>query len=839
MPLPILLSFALALPQGPSPELPSDPFELNTGTDAGTWVFRAPIPGGGAFVTPQGELVYSQLDGCDGAWSMVERFVGGGAQAVGEGETGSTVSRFVGTDPGAWTEAAPTFARVDLGRVWPGIRVDLAARERNVEKRFHVQPGASCDTIRIEVVGAKSLALDAQGGLVARSGAGELAFTAPIAWQEREGLREPVSVRYRIDGTSYTFEVGDYDRSRGLVIDPLIQSTYVGGTGIDAVNTMAVDAANGCVYVGGTTTSVNFPGVAGGAQTSIGTVNSCGFVARFSLDLKVRLQATYIGGVGDTSVEDLAIAPTAVYACGTTGSNNFPGVAAGVDPTFAFWSEGFVARFNLGLTSLLSSTYLGGTETAFVEQANSLLIEPGTGNVFVTGSTNASNFPGASGTANTIVRAQDAFIARLDPTLQGSLLTCFAGGTNNDSGQAIARDAATGHIFIAGNTSSTDLRTLTTLAGGAIPTASFNASTWDDVFVLSIQPTLATFVASSFLPSFTVEFAEDLLIDGAGNVFVAGEQNSSFTFPGLAGSAQPAHAGSDDAYVARFNSSLTSLFRTTYFGGNLEEWGMSLALHPSGDIVLCGASNSPTLPAMASGTIPVKPATFDDGFLVRLAPTLASFSGGTFWGEWSQSTRASAVAIHPANGNIYVAGITAATNFPGRVGGAQATFGGGQDGIVTLFDGALSGPPPGPMSYCTAGTSTHGCQALITANANPSATLGTPCTVTVSQIEGQVSCIVFYSNAGRMAAPWCGSGPSYLCVPSPRARTPTQNTGGTNGGCDGSILVDWNAWAAAHPASLGLPMFVGEVLDFQAWYRDSGACMTTSLSNAVELTVGP
>ena len=96
MPLPILLSFALALPQGPSPELPSDPFELNTGPDASAWVFRAPIPGGGAFVTPQGELVYSQLDGCDGAWSMVERFVGGGAQAVGEGETGSTVSRFVG-----------------------------------------------------------------------------------------------------------------------------------------------------------------------------------------------------------------------------------------------------------------------------------------------------------------------------------------------------------------------------------------------------------------------------------------------------------------------------------------------------------------------------------------------------------------------------------------------------------------------------------------------------------------------------------------------------------------------------------------------------------------------
>jgi hypothetical protein len=141
--------------------------------------------------------------------------------------------------------------------------------------------------------------------------------------------------------------------------------------------------------------------------------------------------------------------------------------------------------------------------------------------------------------------------------------------------------------------------------------------------------------------------------------------------------------------------------------------------------------------------------------------------------------------------------------------------------------------------YCTSGTTTNGCAATINASANPRVNHASACTVTVSNVEGMKTGIIFYALMS-LPQPWCVSGgTSFLCVKPPTMRTGPQSSGGATGACNGQMVLDWNAFQLANPTALGAPWMTGEKAFVQGWFRDPPACKTTSLSNAVELTYQP
>jgi len=145
--------------------------------------------------------------------------------------------------------------------------------------------------------------------------------------------------------------------------------------------------------------------------------------------------------------------------------------------------------------------------------------------------------------------------------------------------------------------------------------------------------------------------------------------------------------------------------------------------------------------------------------------------------------------------------------------------------------------PAGPQSYCTAGTTTNGCNATISASANPSASFANGCTLAVSNVEGAKTGLIFYSVSGSTSAPWNGA--SFLCVKAPTQRTPAQSSGGVAGTCGGVLLLDWNAFQLANPGALGNPFAAGAKVWAQGWFRDPPAPKTTNLTDAVELTYVP
>lgn len=145
-----------------------------------------------------------------------------------------------------------------------------------------------------------------------------------------------------------------------------------------------------------------------------------------------------------------------------------------------------------------------------------------------------------------------------------------------------------------------------------------------------------------------------------------------------------------------------------------------------------------------------------------------------------------------------------------------------------------------PTVYCTAGTSTGGCVAQISASANPNVAHSAPCLLSVTGVEGQRTGVIFYGIAKRMQS-WCaqGGGSSFLCVKVPLQRLSPQNSGGTFGACDGAYSIDWNSFQLASPTMLGAPWIASQKTFVQAWFHDPQSCKTSALSDAVELTYLP
>ena len=145
--------------------------------------------------------------------------------------------------------------------------------------------------------GARRLATDRTGALLVRTDGLRVSFSAPEAFQQRDGARRLVPVAYTLEGSTYGFRLGSHDPGLPVVIDPVLQSTYIGGGEADLVNAIVVHPSTGEVLVAGTTFSADLPRAAGGARGVSGGAAEA-FVARFDGSLTTLLQVTYLGGSG-------------------------------------------------------------------------------------------------------------------------------------------------------------------------------------------------------------------------------------------------------------------------------------------------------------------------------------------------------------------------------------------------------------------------------------------------------------------------------------------------------------------------------------------------------------
>jgi uncharacterized repeat protein (TIGR02543 family) len=677
-------------------------------------LFSAPGYFGNTWITKDGELLHvavkqeeckdktEKAHTCPSkSWVISERWVGGKVQAIkGEEELQTKVSYFVGNDSSKHKTNLPTYRYVSLGEVWSGIEVKLKATQKTVEKLFYVKPGADPSKIVVQVDGAKGLKLSKDGEIIIKTGLGDLKLSKPIAWQEKDGKKLPVEVSYKLIGKNrYSFEVAKADPSLPIVIDPILQATYLGGSGWDRAFALAIHPTTGEVYVAGWTQSTNFPGTSGGARDS-NSGRADAFVARLNSNLTSIIKSTYLGGSNWDYAYTLAIGPAPnyyVYVAGETDSFDFPRTSGGAqerrgDPGNAY--DGFVARLSADLTDLLQATYIGGN---LADEVVALAIHPFTGEVYAAGRTDSSNFPYTGGGAQPSFAGGtwgDFFVTRLNADLTQFLQSTYLGGSRSEWASDLAIHPFTGEVYVAGYTNSPSLPGI---SGGAQQT--YGGGTYYDGFVARLRPDLRTgaILQSTYLGGNNEDMAYALAIHPiSGDVYVAGETWST-NFPGTSGGARQTHSGGyRDGFVVRLNSNLTSIIKSTYLGGSDGDYAFALAIHPTtGEVYVAGETYSTNFPGTSGGAQETYGGN-GDGFVVRLNRDLTQILQSTYLGGGCFD-RVINLVIHPTTRDVYVVGWTVSTNFPTTPGVAQETYGGGtSDAIVAKLSADLAA---GASSY--------------------------------------------------------------------------------------------------------------------------------------------
>jgi uncharacterized repeat protein (TIGR02543 family) len=640
-------------------------------------LFSAPGYFGTTWITKDGQLVHTAVKGKE-SWVISERWMGGKVQAITpEEELPTKVSFFVGNDPSKHKTNLPTYRYVSLGEVWSGIEVKLKATQKTVEKLFYVQPGADPSKIVVEVDGAKGLKLSKDGEIIIQTGLGELKLSKPVAWQEKDGKRLPVEVSYKLIGKNrYSFEVAKADPSLPIVIDPILQATYLGTGAEDRATAIAINPRTGNVYV------------AGWAGPFAGSGRDA-FVVMLNPDLTRIIKEIFLGGYRDDYAYALAIHPTTgdVYVAGETKSEDLPATSGSAQPrpgrhpvAVGSIRDGFISRLNSDLTQIIQSTYLGGWGD---DRINAIAIHPQTGDVYVAGYTESINFPATSGGAQANRDGLwDAFVSRLSPDLKNIIQSTYLGGLRNDFAYALTIHPQTGEVYVAGYTYSPDFPGTT---------GRDSSRTDSDVFVARFRPDLQTgaLLKATYLGGSGWDETKAIAIHPAtGDVYVAGT-TSSTDFPRTSGSAQPSFGGGEyDTFVARLNSSLTQILQSTYLGGSHRDYPKALAIHPTtGDIYVVGGTMSTDFPATAGGVQASKGGLWD-AFVSRLNKDLTQILQSTYLGG-VYSDDAAAIAIHPTTGDVYVAGDTSSPDFPRTVGGAQETYRGRGDAFVARITADL------------------------------------------------------------------------------------------------------------------------------------------------------
>src|ERR1043166_7824551 len=396
------------------------------------------------------------------------RLVGANPQAriTGVNELSGRVNYFIGSDPNKWLSNVPIFARVRYEDVYHGVDLVYYGDQGQVEYDFLVEPGANPDIIALEFEGANQIELDANGELIAQLNGGPVRWRKPIVYQDIDGQRRKIEATYRLkNGHTFGFQVGDYDSSKPLIIDPALSySTYLGGTSDDAAHAIAVDS-NGYAYIAGDTSSSDFP-----KKNPINSNSNLGgftdaFVTKLGPTGTNLIFSTYLGGNGFDSAHAIAVdKATNVYVVGYTDSsttfptkNPYQNSRPGDDGVF-------LSKLDPSGSSLLYSTYFGGS----VDQAAYSVTADTNGNAFVTGDTMSSDFPVRNafqskygGTFTNLFVPLDAFVAKFDTKVttgngDASLVySTYLGGNDDDSGQAITVDTS-GNAYITGYSYSTN-----------------------------------------------------------------------------------------------------------------------------------------------------------------------------------------------------------------------------------------------------------------------------------------------------------------------------------------------------------------------------------------------
>ena len=653
-------------------------FQPNIGQASPAISYLARGPGYSVGLTSTSAIVDLQNSSSSGSQILDVRLVGAeiAAQGLSQDQLPGVANYLIGNNPADWHTNVPTYGQVSYQNVYRGIDLVYHGNQGQLEYDFVVNPGSNSGAIRLSISGAQFLTLDAQGDLLVHIAGGVLTEEAPTVYQTIDGVLHAVAGRYVIEnGNQIGFAVGAYDVSKPLVIDPVLQySTYIGGTGGDEGRAITLDAS-GDAYIVGDTSSTDFPTAGNPVIGTLPAQATDAYISKLNADGSALLYSTYLGGTVSTQsmlagASGIAIdASGDAFVTGLTFYSDFPTAGNPAQRTLRGMQNAFVAELNPTGSSLVYSTYLGGSSS---DAAYRIAVDS-SGDAYVVGAAISSDFPTLNALQPTAPSGA-AFVTKLSGTGQLVYSTYLGGKT--DFADDVAVDS-TGAVYVTGGTFSSTFPT----AGQPFQSTLKGI---ENVFVSKIDAAGTALVYSTYLGGHAPDAARAIALDSAGDAYVAGSTSSS-DFPTAGTPFQGSHSSGTNGFVSKLNPGGSALLYSTYLGGSSGDTNLyALAVDAAGDAYVTGgtfASNFPT-----AGNAPQRTYAGGESAVVvsKLNPQGSALLYSTFLGNPSGNDQEDGFGIAVgSSGNAYVTGDTQSTVFPTNTGVVQPENRGGGDGFVT------------------------------------------------------------------------------------------------------------------------------------------------------------
>jgi hypothetical protein len=642
--------------------------------------FVYPMPSGGPKYGPVAGDTLEQrreIPETSEVFALKMKFIGANERSEfsAEDEIEGKRNYFKGSDQSKWITDVQRYSRVRVSGVYRGIGMAwYESATGELEYDLVVGPGADTEQIKLEFDGADRISVDDGGDLVIETLAGAVRHKKPVVYQWQDGAKHAVEGAYAVSDRQVGFVLGDYDRSKTLVIDPIPAppitfSTYLGGSETDWPKDIKVDSANK-VYVAGYTYSADFPITSGVNPASMDA-----FLTKLNANASAIVYSVLIGGSQGDSASALAIDDDGnAYLTGDTGSSDFPTALFTYDSVLGGTVDSFIMKIGPSGSTILRSTYIGGTD---VENSYDLAIDS-EGSAYIAGVTESSNFPTTAGTYDpTRGGDSDVFVTKLNPSGLSLAYSTFLGGISDfETAHSITVDSL-GRAYVAGMAHT-----------GTFPVTPGSFSTVhetspSDCFVTKFNSSGSALVYSTLIGGDNYEVAHSIAIDSSGNAYITGYTWSE-NYPVTFGAFDQSFDSTGATFVTKLNSAGSNLTYSTYLEG--EDGfavGEGIVLDSSNSIFLTGRTSSTTFPTH----LPYDSTHngHSDVFLAKLnASPFSSLRASTYVGG-SGNDQAEGIAVNYL-GDAYVAAYTQSTDFPTTFGVIDRTHNGGSDAVIFRYD---------------------------------------------------------------------------------------------------------------------------------------------------------
>jgi len=606
-----------------------------------------------------------------------------------QGELAWHNNYFLGNDSTKWAPNCRNYTNIVYRDVWDGIDIEWYEENGKLEFDFVVQPGAdpnqirmSCDGLEGDLsVSPSTIHHPPSTGAELRlpTSLGELRTALPQVYQiSAGGSRSEVDAKFEITNKNefgITLPNG-YQKEHTLRIDPLIYSTFIGGSGNDGAEGACNDG-NGGIYLVGSTGSIDFPITPGVIQTSNSGNSDC-FVTHLNNDGSQLLYSTYLGGSGDDYGYGIAFdGNDGVYVTGDAYDFTFPHTT--IFGPLGWGADCFVTHLNNIGSEMLYSVLIGGSN----DDQGWAIDNDGNGGVIVSGFTCSTDYPTSSNAFDRTYNGDvgtfgDCFISRLNNSGTEIVYSTYLGGSGDERGFAIVSDSD-GGAFVTGWTSSTNFPTTV----GAFDT-SFNGS--EDCFITHLNGTGSQLIYSTLVGGLGEDDGRGIIRIENGEVFVVGVTTST-NFPTTVTAFDTLYNGSMDCFITRLNSTGSQLMYSTFIGGSGNDGSTSIVDGGNNSVVIGGATSSSNFPVTSGAydTIYQGGGTYGyDGFISRLNLNNNQLSYSTFLN--GTNTDYVIGLVSEGIGSVVAVGTTFSSNFPITSGTYDTSYNGGADCFVSRLD---------------------------------------------------------------------------------------------------------------------------------------------------------